>query len=107
MWVDAKNAKEDRRELWSSRTLMESSESTSGLTLMFTTFLPGGNTPLHSHDQEEYLFAVSGNGKITIDGQEIDLVPDRMIRVKKQAKHQVKNGGNEPLKLFRIYAPSK
>lgn len=105
MWVDAEKVQEERKGLWSSKTLMDPSKNSTGLTLMLSTFEPSGDIPVHSHDEEEYIFVVSGEGKISIDGHESDLLPMRLFYLQKQAKHTVRNTGKEPLRLFRLYSP--
>ena len=57
------------------------------------------------HDVDQLLYVVKGSGKAVIDGVEEILDKGSVFCVTAGTKHNVRNTGGEPLKLFTVYAP--
>lgn len=56
-------------------------------------------------DVDQMLYVVKGVGVAVIEGVEQPLEKGGMLCVPKGTRHNVKNTGDEPLKLFTVYAP--
>lgn len=68
---------------------------------------PGVEGREHNHsdsNQEEVYFVVKGGGKMRIDGEELDLMPGRFIRVDPEST-RVPIAGDEGLELVAFGAP--
>ena len=70
-------------------------------------FPPNQEGREHDHgdsNQEEVYFVVKGGGKMRIDGEEIDLMPGRFVRVDPEST-RVPIAGDEGLELVAFGAP--
>lgn len=57
---------------------------------MWRAFIPAGNsTPPHTHDDEEVVFIVKGQGKLKIGDEVFDLVPEATAIIPAGAVHQI------------------
>jgi mannose-6-phosphate isomerase-like protein (cupin superfamily) len=77
--------------------------STSQVVLM--SLLPGEEIGSESHEGDQLLYAVKGNGVAVINAVEEPFEKGTMFCVPAGAEHNVINTGDEPFKLFTIYAP--
>jgi len=60
----------------------------------------------HNHpDSEEILYAISGEGIQTIDGEEQRIAAGEMVHIPAGISHSTINATWEPLQLLAIYAP--
>lgn len=59
---------------------------------------------IHAHT-DQFFRVEEGNGTVWIDGQETRIESDIAIVIPAGARHNIKNTGHEPLKLYTIYAP--
>jgi mannose-6-phosphate isomerase-like protein (cupin superfamily) len=67
---------------------------------------PGEEIGEETHDDLDQLFRVEeGRGEIWIDGRKTKVESDWAMLVPAGARHNVKNTGDEPMKLYTIYAP--
>ena len=67
---------------------------------------PGEEIGEEVHAAHDQVFRVEkGKGEVWIDGQRTAIESDDTIIVPARAKHNVINTGEEPLKLYTIYAP--
>jgi len=57
------------------------------------------------HDRDQFFRVEKGNGEIWIDDVMTKIESDMAMIVPAGARHNVKNTGNEPLKLYTIYGP--
>ena len=74
--------------------------------LVVMSLLPGEEIPEEVHDTIDQFFRVEqGKMAVIIDGKRFELSDDDVIIVPSGARHQVMNTGDEPLKLYTIYAP--
>ena len=74
--------------------------------LVLMTIPPGGEIGEEVHEDRDQFFRVEGGqGEVVIDGKSTKFESDWAIIVPSGARHNVKNTGKEPLKLYTIYAP--
>jgi mannose-6-phosphate isomerase-like protein (cupin superfamily) len=74
--------------------------------LVLMTIPPGGEIGEEVHEDRDQFFRVEGGqGEVVIDGKSTKVEGDWAIIVPSGARHNVKNTGKEPLKLYTIYAP--
>ena len=67
---------------------------------------PGEGIGEEVHDDvDQLLYLVKGSGVAVIDGKEVGLEKGAIFCVPKGTRHNVKNLGDEPMKLFTVYAP--
>ena len=67
---------------------------------------PGGEIGEETHAHvEQTLFFVSGKGEAILDGQAQALSAGDVVVVTPGVRHNFRNIGNEPLKLYTVYAP--
>lgn len=67
----------------------------------------GGEIGREKHDQvEQTLFILSGNAKITLDGEESEVGAGDVVVVCPGVKHNLANTGAESLKVYTLYAPA-
>ena len=77
-----------------------------GLCTLIQTLDPGAAVPVHRHEKaEQVLFFLSGVGKASIAGREIDAVPGTTIHVPKGVRHGIANAGEEPLSFLETTTP--
>lgn len=67
---------------------------------------PGGEigTETHAH-VEQTLYFQSGTGEGMLDGETFAVAAGDIVVVTPGTKHNFKNTGAEPLKIFTVYAP--
>lgn len=74
--------------------------------LVIMSLRPGEDIGDETHaDVDQMLYAVKGAGVAVIEGVEHPLEKGAVFCVPKGTRHNVKNTGAEPLKLFTVYAP--
>ena len=77
-----------------------------GLCTLIQSLDPGAAVPVHRHEKaEQVLFFLSGAGKASIAGHEIDAVPGTTIHVPKGVRHGIANTGDEPLSFLETTSP--
>ena len=78
----------------------------SQMQLVLMTLQPGEEIGEEVHDDRDQFFRVEqGKGQVFIDGKASDIEDDFAIIVPAGARHNVKNNGSEPLKVYTLYAP--
>lgn len=66
----------------------------------------GGEIGEEVHDKEDQFFRVeSGEGEVLIDGVAHKVGDGTAVIVPKGARHNIRNTGAEPLKLYTLYSP--
>lgn len=76
------------------------------LQLVVMTLKPGEEIGAEVHDDRDQFFRFeSGSGEVLIDGKTHKVEDDFGVIVPAGAKHNVKNTGSEPLKLYTLYGP--
>jgi mannose-6-phosphate isomerase-like protein (cupin superfamily) len=85
-----------RRVLYTGRNLQ----------LVLMSIAPGEDIGEEIHPDRDQFFRVeAGMGEVTIDGNRTKVECDAAILVPAGARHNVKNTGKEPLKLYTLYGP--
>jgi mannose-6-phosphate isomerase-like protein (cupin superfamily) len=67
---------------------------------------PGEEIGEEIHEGTDQFFRVEeGKGEVWIDGRETRIEDDTAIVVPAGARHNIKNTGKKPLKMYTLYAP--
>lgn len=56
-------------------------------------------------DRDQFFRIEEGEGEVWIDGRETKITSDMAILVPAGARHNVRNTGVQPMKLYTLYAP--
>jgi mannose-6-phosphate isomerase-like protein (cupin superfamily) len=76
------------------------------LQLVLMTIAPGDEIGEEVHEDRDQFFRIEeGEGEVLIDGQTHQIEDDDAIIVPAGARHNVRNTGDAPLKLYTIYGP--
>ena len=76
------------------------------LQLVLMSIEPGQDIGEEVHDTHDQFFRIEeGSGEIVIDGKKSSIKGDFGIIVPAGARHNVINTGDEPLRLYTLYAP--
>jgi mannose-6-phosphate isomerase-like protein (cupin superfamily) len=76
------------------------------LQLVLMSLKPGEEIGEEVHGEEDQFFRVEqGEGEVSIDGKATRLGADMAVVVPAGARHNVRNVGREPLRLYTIYGP--
>lgn len=76
------------------------------LQLVLMAIQPGEDIGEEVHDDRDQFFRVEkGNGEVLIDGNRSKVKSDDAIIVPAGARHNIVNTGEEPLRLYTLYAP--
>src|SRR6476619_883329 len=74
--------------------------------LVLMALKPGEEIGEEVHPDRDQFFRVEkGEGEVSIDGRQTKIRSDVAIIVPAGARHNVRNTGDEPLKLYTLYAP--
>ncbi|MCO5102005.1 MAG: cupin domain-containing protein [Burkholderiaceae bacterium] len=74
--------------------------------LVLMSIAPGEEIGEEVHDDGDQFFRIEeGSGEIIIDGKANPVEDDMAVIVPAGARHNVRNTGDEPLRLYTIYAP--
>ncbi|HSQ63729.1 MAG TPA: cupin domain-containing protein [Polyangiaceae bacterium] len=74
--------------------------------LVLTTLEPGAESGEEVHEDRDRFFCVeAGKGELVIDGAKRDIAADFAVIVPAGARHNVRNVGREPLKLYTLCGP--
>ncbi len=85
-----------RRVLYTARNMQ----------LVLMALQPGEEIGEEVHEDGDQFFRVEqGEGEILIDGNVSRIRADMAMIVPAGARHNVKNTGNQPLKLYTLYSP--
>ena len=78
----------------------------SQMQLVLMALQPGEEIGDEVHNDRDQFFRVEqGNGEVWIDGARTGIESETAIIVPAGARHNVKNTGASPLKLYTLYAP--
>ena len=76
------------------------------LQLVLMSLKPGEEIGAEVHPDNDQFFRVdSGSGVVTIDGKDSKISDGFAVVVPAGARHNIKNDGTEPLKLYTLYGP--
>lgn len=74
--------------------------------LVLMSLRPGEDIGDEVHGDRDQFFRVEkGKGEVWIDGARTKIESDSAIVVPAGARHNIKNTGDEPLRLYTLYAP--
>jgi mannose-6-phosphate isomerase-like protein (cupin superfamily) len=73
--------------------------------LVLMTIPAGGEIGAEVHGNDQFFRIEAGEGEVVIDGKTSKVSDDFAVIVPAGARHNVKNTGTEPLKLYTLYAP--
>lgn len=79
--------------------------NTDKLTLLFSIISPGNTTGLHTHEVDEIMYVAVGRGECIVGEEKSEIKEDIVLYAPRLVKHEVKNTGDETLKLVCFYAP--
>lgn len=76
------------------------------LQLVLMSLQPGEDIGEEVHPDRDQFFRVEkGKGEVWIDGHQTTIKSDFAIVVPAGARHNIRNTGDEPLKLYTLYGP--
>lgn len=73
--------------------------------LVLMSVQPGDDIGLETHDLDQVLYFVAGKGYSLLGGKRGEIGPGTLVVVPAGTEHNFVNTGDEPLKLFTVYAP--
>jgi len=76
------------------------------ITFTFALIYPHSQTDKHTHDRPELIYVVSGRGEATLGEETIQLEPDVVFWAEAGEVHQVRNTGDEQMKLATLFIPA-
>ena len=79
--------------------------TTDKVTVLASFIPPGGTTGLHSHDVDEIIYIASGRGVYVEGDKEHPVEPDVVLYAPAKVAHEVRNTGDETIKLLCVYVP--
>jgi mannose-6-phosphate isomerase-like protein (cupin superfamily) len=78
----------------------------SQMQLVLMSIRPGEEIGEEVHEDRDQFFRIEkGSGEVLIDGTRTKVKSDSAILVPAGARHNIRNTGDKPLKLYTIYAP--
>jgi quercetin dioxygenase-like cupin family protein len=75
----------------------------SGLSLGLAEIAPGGNLILHYHSPTEIYVVINGKGILNKSGELEEIKKGDVVYIEGNAKHALKNTGNETLEFYWIF----
>ncbi len=84
------------------RWLVDESMGAENFALRIFEVEPGGYTPAHSHPYEHEVYVLEGEGKLTLEGEEIPIKKGDAIFVPPDKGHQFTNTGSEKLRFICV-----
>jgi mannose-6-phosphate isomerase-like protein (cupin superfamily) len=70
------------------------------------TFRPGAAVAEHVHEgSTEILYLLEGEGRMTIEGQEVAVRAGDAVRVPRGARHSFRVTGDRPVEALQLYVP--
>ena len=76
------------------------------LQLVLMALQPGEDIGEEVHESVDQFFRIEhGSGEVWIDGRRTAIQSEMAVLVPAGAKHNIKNTGDTPLKLYTLYAP--
>ena len=64
----------------------------------------GGSGNVHE-GSDQWLFVLAGQGRATVAGMDVELVPGALLLIEAGEPHRIANRGSEPLRTLTFYAP--
>jgi mannose-6-phosphate isomerase-like protein (cupin superfamily) len=73
--------------------------------VVLMTIPSGGEIGEEVHDVDQVLVFVEGDGEAILDGDSSTVRPDSLVFVPAGTRHNFRNTGSSPLRLYTVYAP--
>ncbi|HVD01467.1 MAG TPA: cupin domain-containing protein [Candidatus Dormibacteraeota bacterium] len=73
--------------------------------LVLMSLQPDEEIGMEVHDGDQVIYLVDGEGFAVLDGSKHDIKKGSIVFVPTGVRHNVVNNGDEPMKLFTVYAP--
>jgi mannose-1-phosphate guanylyltransferase/mannose-6-phosphate isomerase len=71
------------------------------------TIPPGSKSDAHIHERsDEFWIITRGHGRVSVDGNEVDIEPGLVVCAPAGSKHEVFNSGKEILHAYWIICPA-
>lgn len=61
--------------------------------------------PDNSHDADQWLYVIEGNGQAIVEGQAVNLKAGSLLQIPAGERHEIKCTGKQTLRTLNIYAP--
>ena len=74
--------------------------------LVVMSLLAGEEIGEETHEEDQLFYFVDGEGEAVLDGRRSTLEEHDVLCVPAGTRHNIRNTGEEPMKLFTIYAPA-
>ena len=81
------------------------STETKNLTLLVPPLSPDSSTGLHVHDADEFMYVVTGREEGRCGQERSEIQVDILFCAPAGARREVRNTGEETMKLFRVFRP--
>jgi quercetin dioxygenase-like cupin family protein len=78
-------------------------DGSSGLSLGYAEIAPGGDLTLHYHSPDEIYVVTNGEGILNKSGDLEEIKKGDVVYITSNAKHALKNDGNETLEFYWIF----
>jgi len=78
---------------------------TKDLTLLISIIKPYSTTGVHTHNQDEIMYVATGMGEMLESEKRTRVQPDMVLVASTGVSHEVKNTGDETLKLICFFSP--
>ena len=85
-------------------TLACRGEGLESLSVWKQTIAPGQGTPPHSHDCEEVVVVLDGQGTLSSRGEQLSFGPGSTLLLPANEEHQIVNTGTRPLTMVAAFA---
>ena len=86
------------------RTVFGDSSAETDFTAGVTELEPGGWMAGHRHEPAEIYYVVSGEGKLTIEGEEHAVSAGTAAHIPGNSEHAIRNTADAPLRFFWAFA---
>jgi len=87
--------------------IMKNNTENARFTTGMTRFPPGEGAPLHSHNCDEQVTLLEGEGEVEIDGEITALVRNDTTYIPAEVPHRFQNTGTGPMAILWIYSSSQ
>jgi mannose-6-phosphate isomerase-like protein (cupin superfamily) len=72
----------------------------------FVGTIPPGRAPMHSHDYDEVVYVLEGDGVLHIDGTSTPIGPGSCMHLPPRELHCLENAGAGPMRVLGVFHPS-
>ena len=76
-------------------------------TITWNLLYPGHEVLLHSHDFEQVVYIMNGEGEVIVDGEHVPMEKNNIMVIKPGAEHAVVALGKEPLEYINVFGAKR